>query len=215
MAPDSEAVEAYANAHVTPHDDLLERLARETETATSSPQMMSSPVSGRLLEMLVFASRARNVLEVGTFTGYSALSMAAALPDGGRILTCEVDEHHASIARRYFAESGHGPSIDLRLGPALETIEAEPGPWDFAFIDADKTGYVDYYEAIVEKLAPRGLIALDNTLRSGRVADPGDESDAARVMREVNDHVLADPRTVSVLLTVRDGITLVRLAHED
>jgi caffeoyl-CoA O-methyltransferase len=212
MPLDRETIEAYVEAHVTPHHELLERLARETEAETELPQMLTGPVEGRFLETLVFGLQARNVLEIGTFTGYSALSMAAGMTADGRIVTCEIDEHHASIARRYFGESEHGSKIDLRMGPALDTARSEPGPWDFVFIDADKTGYVDYYEAVVEKLAPHGLIALDNTLRLGTVADSDDDSEGAVNMRAVNDHVLADPRTVSTQLTVRDGVTLVRRA---
>jgi caffeoyl-CoA O-methyltransferase len=200
-------------AHTSPHSDLLARLAAETQAETEVPQMLTGPIEGRFLEMLVFALRARNVLEIGTFTGYGALSMAPALPDDGRIVTCELVEHHASIARRYFEESGYGEKIDLRMGPALATVEADPGPWDLVFIDAEKEGYRDYYEAVVPKLAPGGVIAADNTLRGGSVVDPPDPADPnAEAMRAFNDHVQADPRTTNVMLTVRDGVTLIRLA---
>lgn len=204
-------IDAYVEAHTTPHFELLGRLFAETHEETDLPIMLTGAVEGRFLETLVFALQAKNVLEIGTFTGYSALSMAPALADGGRIVTCEIDEHHASIARKYFAESPYGDRIELRMGPALETIEAEPGPWDFVFIDADKEGYRSYYDAVVPKLAPRGVIAADNTLRGGTVADPPDANDPnADEMRAFNDHVQADPRTVNVLLTVRDGVTLAR-----
>ena len=158
--------------------------------------------------------RPQLVLEIGTFTGYSALSMAEALPPGGRIVTCDISEEHVAIARRHIAASPHVDRIDIRVGPAIDTLKSLDGPFDLAFIDADKTGYLDYYEAIVPKLAPGGVIAVDNVLWSGRVLDgaPADESDeSTRALREFNDHVVADERVECVMLPLRDGVTLVRL----
>jgi caffeoyl-CoA O-methyltransferase len=199
-------IDRYAEAHTTPHSQLLQELWDETHATLQIPQMLTGPVEGRLLEMLVWASGARRVLELGTYSGYSALSMAAGLPEDGHIDTCEVDERHAEVAARYFQRSPHGDRITLHLGPALETVERLEGPWDLVFIDADKDNYVNYYEAVVPKLAERGLIAADNTLRDGRVLEGED------VMVRFNQHVMDDPRTVCVLLTVRDGVTLIRLA---
>jgi caffeoyl-CoA O-methyltransferase len=204
-----EQVEAYAEAHTTPDGELFERLAEETRAKTTAPQMMVGRIEGQFLAALVALSGARHVLEVGTFTGYSAISMASALPAGGRLITCDVDPEATEIARRYMDESGHGDKIEIRLGPALETLETLEGPFDIVFIDADKPNYRNYYEATLPKLADDGLLIADNVLWSGRVVEPdGDESTVA--IKEFDDHVAADDRVVSVMLTVRDGMTLVR-----
>jgi caffeoyl-CoA O-methyltransferase len=174
--------------------------------------MLTGRVEGRLLETLVHFGQPRLVLELGTYSGYSALSMAAALPDGGGIVTCEVSDEHADFAQRHIDASPYADRIEIRRGPALDTIAQLDGPFDLVFIDADKGGYLSYYEAVVPKLAPRGLIVADITLWSGRVADPAEDDDSTRAMREFNDRVRDDERTVSVMLTVRDGITLIRLA---
>ena len=206
-----EAIEAYAEAKTTPAADHLRRVADETADELGSTVMLTGPVAGRFLETLVFAARPRLVLEIGTFSGYSALSMAAALPDGGRIITCELDDERADFAQRHVDAAGLGERIEIRRGPALETIAVLDGPFDLVFVDADKGGYVDYYEAVLPKLADHGLIAADNTLAGGRVVS-GEDDDTARAIASFNDHVAADPRSVQVLLTVRDGITLIRRA---
>jgi caffeoyl-CoA O-methyltransferase len=206
-----DEIERYAEAHTTSHPELLERLAEETRATLWAPQMLTGPVEGRFLQFLVFATGARRVLELGTYSGYSALSMADALPSDGEIHTCEIDEQHAEVARRYIAESPYADRIHVHLGPALETVERLGGQWDLAFVDADKESYGDYYEAVLPRLAERGLMVVDNTLAGGRVVDPG-ENERARLIAAFNDHVLRDERSVCVLLTVRDGITLVRRA---
>jgi len=203
-----EAVEAYAEAHTTAPDPLLAELAEETRATMSSPQMLTGTIEGRFLEALVFATGARRVLEIGTFTGYSALSMAAALPDDGRIDTCDIEPKHAEVAQRYFDRSPHGSKITLHLGPALETISGLEGEFDLVFVDADKPNYANYYEAVLPRLSARGLMAIDNTLWSGKVLDPQEESD--RAIAALNDRIAADGRVVAVQLTVRDGVTLVR-----
>jgi caffeoyl-CoA O-methyltransferase len=204
-----ERVEAYAEAHTTSDGELFERLAEETRAKTTAPQMMVGPIEGRFLAALVDLTKARRVLEIGTFTGYSAISMASALPADGELITCDVDPEATEIARRYMDESGHGGKIDIRLGPALETLKTLEGPFDLVFIDADKPNYKNYYEAALPLLADDGLLIADNVLWSGRVVEPGgDESTTA--IKEFNDHVAADDRVVSVMLTVRDGMTLVR-----
>ena len=207
-----EAIERYAEAHTTPPPPLLAELAAETEETLSSPQMLTGPIEGRFLQQLVFASGARRVLELGTYSGYSALSMAEGLPPDGRIDTCEVDERHAEVARRYIARSAYADRITVHLGPALETIARLEGAFDLVFIDADKGNYVNYYEAVLPRLSERGLIAADNTLWSGRVLDDSDDSEGTVAIRAFNEHVLADERVVSVMLTVRDGVTLIRRA---
>ena len=205
-----EEIEAYAEAHTTPPDELLAELAEETKATLDSPQMLTGTIEGRLLEQLVHALQAKRVLELGTFSGYSSLSMAAGLPEGGHIDTCEVSEQHAEVARRYHARSPYGDRITTHMGPALETIERLGGEWDFVFIDADKENYANYYEALLPRLAPTGLMAIDNTLWSGRVLDESDDEETTRVIRELNDRIAADERAIAVQLTVRDGVTLIR-----
>ena len=204
-----EEIEQYAEEHTTPPDDLLHRLADETRATLQSPQMLTGTIEGRLLEFLVFATRARRVLELGTYSGYSAISMAAALPPDGHIDTCEVDEQHAAVARRYIEESGHGDRITIHVGPALETIARLEGEFDLVFIDADKINYSAYYEALLPRLTNGGLMAIDNTLWSGKVLEPDDDP-GTRAIAELNDRIARDPAVVAVQLTVRDGVTLVR-----
>jgi len=206
----SEDIEDYAAAHTTPPEALLAELAEETRATLQSPQMLTGTIEGRVLELLVHGLQARRVLELGTYSGYSSLSMAAGLPPVGRIDTCEVEEEHAEVARRYIARSPYADRITVHLGPALDTIARLEGDFDFVFIDADKVNYLNYYEAVLPRLSPKGLIAADNTLWSGRVIDETDESEDTRAIKEFNEHVLRDSRVTSVMLTVRDGVTLIR-----
>ena len=201
----SPEVEAYSEANTTPLPPDVAALLEEAREALPVPAMRSGAVVGRLLETLVWTGRPELAVEVGTYAGVSALMIASGLPPGGRLITCEISEEYAAFARRHIEASPLADRIDLRVGPALETLAEIDEPVGFAFIDADKPGYVDYYEALVPKLAPRGVIAADNTLRGGDVLD------GRAVMNTFNDHVMADARTVSVLLPVRDGVTLVRL----
>ena len=197
--------DAYAERHTTPSGELFERLAAETREKSSIPEMMVGEVEGRFLEFLVRSTRARRVLELGTFTGYSSLSMARGLPEGGRVISCDVNAETTAIARRYAEEAGLADRIEYRIGPGLETLAELEGPFDLIFIDADKENYLNYYEAVLPKLADDGLILADNALRNGRVLEDRDEP-----MKVFNDHVLRDDRVECVLLTVRDGILLVR-----
>ena len=202
-------VEAYAEAHTEPPGDVLERLAEETRERTTAPQMMVGPLEGRFLAFLVGAMRARRVLEIGTFTGYSSICMASALPAGGRLVTLDVNEETTEIARRYATEAGVVDRIDYHVGPAGELLGRLDGPFDLVFIDADKDGYVDYYEAALPLLADGGLVLADNVLWSGRVvAEP--DSDSTRAIQRFNEHVRADDRVETAMLTVRDGMTLIR-----
>lgn len=209
-----EAVEAYAAAHTTAPAPFLQALAVQTRAQLASPQMLTGEIEGRFLEFLVFLAQPRLVLEIGTYSGYSALSMARALPAGGRIVSCELDPERVAFASRHIAEAGFGEVIEIRQGPALASIASLDGPFDLVFVDADKEGYLDYYEAVLPKLSARGLIVIDNVLWSGRVAAPpsDDDTPATRALRAFNDHVVADERVVSVMLSVRDGVTLVRRA---
>jgi caffeoyl-CoA O-methyltransferase len=207
-----EDIERYAEAHTTPHPKLLERLAEETKATLQRPQMLTGTIEGRFLEFIVYMTGARRILELGTFSGYSAISMAAALPSGGRIDTCEVEEEHAAVARRYIEEAGYADRISIHMGPALDTLGRLEGEFDFVFIDADKENYVNYYEAVLPRLSERGLIAADNTLWSGRVIEEAEQEASTLAVRTFNDHVRDDVRVVSVMLSVRDGVTLIRPA---
>ena len=212
LVPDQ--VEAYAAAHTSPAAAHLQALAEETRETLECPQMLTGEVEGRMLEFLVFLARPNIVLEIGTYSGYSALSMAQTLPADGHIITCELDDERADVAERHIAGAGFADRVKVRRGPALDTVAALDGPFDLVFIDADKAGYHDYYEAVLPKLSARGLIIVDNVLWSGRVAqEPSDEDeDSTRALRAFNDHVAADERVANVMLTVRDGVTLVRRA---
>jgi caffeoyl-CoA O-methyltransferase len=201
-----EELERYIAEHCAPEPALLRRLAAETRDKTDDPQMMVGKVEGLLLRALVRATGARRVLEIGTFTGYSALAMAEGLPDDGTVITCDIDPVTTAIARRHWAQSPHGSKIDLRVGPALETIGGIEGPLDLVFIDADKGGYIDYWEAVLPKVRRGGVIVADNVLWSGRVLEPTEPN--ARALAAFNDHVAADGRVEQVVLPVRDGITL-------
>jgi caffeoyl-CoA O-methyltransferase len=205
----NEDVERYAVEHSTPDPDFFRRLEEETRASTSAPGMMVGPLEGPFLGWLVRLSRARRILEIGTFTGYSSISMALALPDGGHITSLDVNEETSEVARRYAAEAGVADLVDYRVGPALEAIEELGGPWDLVFIDADKPNYVNYYEAVLPRLSDRGFVVADNVLWSGRVV--GDSSEeTTNAIKAFNDHVAADDRVECLMLTVRDGMTLIR-----
>jgi caffeoyl-CoA O-methyltransferase len=200
-----DEIEAYAERYTSARAELFDRLGEETRSTQKTPQMMVGPIEGAFLSFLVTMTNAKRVLELGTFTGWSSIEMARSLPPDGTIVTCDVNQETNAIARRYAEEAGVADRIDYRLGPALETLGTLEGPFDLAFIDADKGGYVDYYEAILPKLSPGGLMAADNTL-SG--ADP--ERGSSQEISRFNDHVLQDARVETVLLPFRDGVTLIR-----
>lgn len=206
-------VSAYAEAHTTPVADFMSRLAEETHATLPFPQMLTGVVEGRFLEMLVFASGARRVLELGTYSGYSALSMAAALPADGQVITCEFSDTNADFAQRHIDASPYSSRIDIRRGPALETITGLSGPFDLVFVDADKPNYIAYFEACLPLLSERGLMVFDNTLWSKLVLEGNDDgSEQTRALRELNDLLVGDERVVCVQLPIRDGVTLVRRA---
>ena len=200
------AVEQFAHDHTEPETDLYVRLREETYRVMQWPQMQVDVIEGRFLQMLVRLSGAKSILELGMFTGYSALMMAEALPDSGHLITCEIDARAEAIARRYFAESPHGDKITIRMGSALDTIKTLTDPLDLVFIDADKVNYSNYYEACLPLLKSGGLVVADNVLWSGKVVDPKDADDHAIVA--FNRLVQSDPRVRNVCLTVRDGMML-------
>jgi caffeoyl-CoA O-methyltransferase len=204
-------IEAYAAAHTTPLTAGLQGLHDEASRELPYPSMLSGPIVARLLQTLVAATQARLVVEVGTYAGFSALAMAEALPPEGKIITLELSDAHADFAQRHIDASPYADAIEIVRGPALESLRALDGPLDLVFIDADKTGYPDYYEAALDKLAPHGLIVADNTLRGGDVLAPDSEGD--EVMARLNDAWASDPRVVATQLTVRDGVTILRRAE--
>ncbi|WP_248958148.1 O-methyltransferase [Sphaerisporangium perillae] len=204
-------VARYTAEHTTAPDDVLRDLAEETlKAAGDDAEMQISPEQGTLLTMITQISGARNAVEIGTFTGYSSICIARGLPAGGRLTCFDVSAEWTSIARRYWERAGVAGLIELRLGPAAETLREFPvrPEVDLAFIDADKAGYPVYYEAVMSRLAPGGIILVDNTLRHGTVADYTDGE--AATMRGFNDLVRADDRVTSTLLPIADGLTLIR-----
>lgn len=207
------ALNDYLLAHCSPPDELLRELAEETRAITGdSAGMQISHDEGAFLELLVRLTGVRNAIEIGVFTGYSSLCIARALAPGGRLVACVVSEEWTAVAHRYWERAGVADRVDLRIGPALETLRSlPPDPVvDFAFIDADKVGYPDYYEEVVRRLRPGGLVVLDNVLRKGQVVDPAWQEDADVAIRQVNDAVVADDRVDSVMVPLRDGVTLAR-----
>jgi len=203
-----EKIEAYAYGHTADEGELLQRLVAETHRDLEIPQMLTGRIEGRLLKLLAHLLGAKRILEIGTFSGYSALSMAEALSDDGSLFTCDEDPTAIAVAKKYFAESPHGKKITLLEGLALESIKSLTGSFDMAFIDADKENYLNYYRAILPLIRTGGLIVVDNVLWSGRVLDPKDPSDHA--ICEFNEAVIRDDRVDPVLLTVRDGVYCLR-----
>ncbi len=202
----NEKVERFAHDHSSPESDLFRRLQDETYATMQFPQMQVGRIEGQFLKLLVRLIGARRILEIGMFTGYSALMMAEGLSDDGHLITCDINPKAEEIARRYFAKSPHGRKIEIRMGPALHTIQELTGPLDMVFIDADKQNYVNYYNACLPLLRPGGLIVADNVLWSGRVIQP--EDDDTRAIVAFDERVTSDPRVENVCLTVRDGIML-------
>ncbi len=200
--------EDYAAAHSQTPSALLEELEAYTNRHCAMPQMLVGRLEGGLLKMLVRLTAARRILEIGLFTGYSALTMAEVLPEDGAIVSCEINPDTAAIAQSFFDRSPHGRKISVRMGPALDTLKSLPkdAPFDLVFLDADKENYINYYEAALPLLRPGGLLVADNVLWSGAVLDPKRDSDRALVA--FNSKVHQDPRVEHVMLTVRDGVML-------
>jgi caffeoyl-CoA O-methyltransferase len=201
MTHDWEQADSYAEAHTTRPLEALRRLGEETEATTDAPQMSVGALEGAFLRFLVAMKQPRLVLEIGVFTGWSSIEMARALPSGGLIVACDVNEETTAVARRYAEEVGVADRIDYRVGDARETIAALDGPFDLVFIDAWKPDYVDHYELVLPKLADDGVILADNTLS----VLTGNEA-----IGSFNEHVLADSRVECVLVPIRDGVTLIR-----
>ena len=209
-----DAVETYVCETVARETPLQKRLRQETAQLPEAGMQIGADL-GAFLALLARAIGARRAIEIGTFTGYSALAVASALPENGVLVACDVSEEWTAIGRRYWEEAGVAARIDLRLGPARDTLanllrEHGPGSFDLAFIDADKTSYDAYYETCLGLLRAGGLIALDNTLWSGKVADPAANDDSTRALRALNAKIAADPRVDMCLLTIGDGVMLAR-----
>ncbi len=208
----SPEVHAYLVQHGTPPDEIQRALIEETQKLGGISMMQIAPEQGAFMTLLARAIGTRYALEVGTFTGYSALCIARALPDTGRLICCDVSEEWTAIARRYWEKAGVSEKIDLRIAPALDTLRALPEQpqLDFAFIDADKPGYIAYYEEIQKRLRPGGLILVDNVLWLGRVVDSNANDEQTLAIRDFNNHVARDSRVECVMLPVSDGLTLLR-----
>jgi caffeoyl-CoA O-methyltransferase len=209
----SAAVHDYLVAHGTPPDAVQRDLIEETKAATGGFALMQvAPEQGAFLELLTRVSGARNAIELGTFTGYSALCIARGLPEGGRLVCCDVSQEWTDVARRYWERAGVAQKIELRLAPALATLRALPETpsLDLAFIDAVKTEYIDYYEALLPRLRPGGLILVDNVLWQLRVVDPKATDENTAAIRRFNDHAARDSRVECVMLPISDGLTLIR-----
>jgi caffeoyl-CoA O-methyltransferase len=199
-------IRQYCENHTSPDSPVCDALAEETRTKSTRSGMLAGRVQGTFLTLLARSTAAKRVLEIGTFTGYSALKFAEGLPTGGEVITCDINSETTAIARRFWAKSPHGGKIRLELGPALETIERLRGPFDIVFIDADKTNYIKYWEACLPKVRQGGLILVDNVLWSGRVLAPKEKDDIA--VDAFNAHAARDDRVDLVILTVRDGVTM-------
>ncbi len=218
MSPRSIGLDPHLNAYVLEHssqpDDVQQQLIERTEALGPESMMQIAPEQGEFLSMLTSMVGASFAVEVGTFTGYSALSIARSLAPGGRLLCCDVSEAWTSIAREHWELAGIADRIDLRIAPGIETLRALPtdAVVDLAFIDADKGGYVDYYEELIARLAPNGVICVDNTLWSGAVADEANREDDTVALRAFNTRVAADQRTRQVIVPIGDGLTMIRHA---
>jgi caffeoyl-CoA O-methyltransferase len=208
----TRAVHDYAVAHGTPPDAVQESLITATAALGGVSRMQIAPEQGAFMTVLTKLVDARFAVEVGTFTGYSSICIARGLAEGGRLLCCDVSEEWTAVARDHWAQAGVEDRIELVIGPAADTLRALPAdpPIDFAFIDADKTGYRTYYDEIVQRLRPGGLVLVDNVLWSGNVVDDSDQSDDTVAIRALNDHIAADDRVDVVMLPIADGVTIAR-----
>ncbi len=210
--PLTDPLYEYVVAHGHNADPVLAELAHATAALGPIARMQIAPEQGTFLSLLVRAIGARQAIEIGTFTGYSALCIARGLPDDGRLLCCDLSEEWTAIARKYWAKAGVDSRIDLRIGRAADTLRALPAEprIDFAFIDADKVSYRDYYEALLPRLRPNALVAFDNVLWGGQVVDATSPSEDTRALRELNDHIARDDRVEAVMLAIADGLTIAR-----
>ncbi len=202
----------YIRAHASGRDETLRLVEEETDAMGEIRIMQTAPEQAAFLEMLVRLGPGRRAIEVGTFTGYGAIRIARGLAENGRLLCCELDPERAEIARRNIDRDGVGDRVEIEVGPAIDTVNALPEEptFDFAYVDADKTGYPDYYEALLPRMNQGGLITFDNVLMGGRILDT-DPDDGTAAMQRLNDQLTTDERVDSVMLGMADGLTLVRV----
>jgi caffeoyl-CoA O-methyltransferase len=206
-------INAYLCAHSTPPDAILRELAHETaEWFPGERSLAIAPEQGTLMTILARLTGARSALEIGTFTGYSSICLARGLTDDGHLLCCDLSEEWTSVARKYWERAGLTDRIELRLGPALETVRSLPRDpqFDIAFIDAELTGYLGYWNEVVPRVRPGGAVLVGNTFSHGRVIDAGNESEFVQAVRDFNDHAAADDRVEVIMLPIGDGLTLAR-----
>ncbi len=202
-------IETYAEAHSMVESDVCRRLREETYRTMDFPQMVVGPLEGAFLKMMTSVVQAKRVLEIGTFTGYSSLCFAEALPPDGTVTTCDIDLDSTTLAKKYFAKSPYGNKVDVKLGPALETLQSLQAPFDLIFIDADKVNYVNYYQRALDLVADQGVILIDNVLWNGDVMQPPPVDESTAAIQQLNRIVHADPRVSAVLLTIRDGVFVI------
>ncbi len=210
MAADDE-MSGYAASHTSASSEALQRVAASTRRWSTQAELMVDEAEGQLLRLLVALTGARRIIEIGTFSGYSALAMAEALPAGGHIDTLELSPEHAAKAREHIEAVGATERISVHVGIALDSLEKLEGPYDMAFIDADKSAYATYFELLLPRMRSGGLIVADNVLRHGRVLDARTDDPSVTGMREFNERAATDPRVETVMLTVRDGVSLIRV----
>lgn len=201
-------IEKYTYDHTSSESEILQELIATTENALQYSQMLCGRVEGRLLRMLIQLSKAKKVLEVGMFTGYSALTMAEALPEDGQVITCDTNERYKKIAESFFKKSPFGHKIKIKIGPALQTIPGIKDVFDMIFLDADKKNYPEYYPLLIGKLKKGGILVVDNALWSGSVLKPEDSK--SKAIDKLNKMILEDERVENVMLTIRDGIHIVQ-----
>ncbi len=210
----SDDLAAYVQAHTTPPDDVQRQLIERTAELGRVAGMQIDPTQGELMTTLTRLVDPAVAIEIGTFTGYSSLAIANGLGPGGRLICCDVSDEWTAVARQHWEAAGVADRIELRLGPAIDTLRSLPADLavDLAFVDADKTGYLAYYEELVPRLTARGLLCVDNTLWGGAVIDPHRDDDDTDAIRAFNAHIAADPRTRQVIVPIGDGLTVVRRA---
>ncbi|XP_077992608.1 putative caffeoyl-CoA O-methyltransferase 1 isoform X2 [Glandiceps talaboti] len=213
LGKEDEKIAKYLIDHSLKEPAILTKLTKETFTNTTEGFMMVAPDQSQFFRILLKVLKAKKTIEVGTFTGYNALSMAMALPEDGKVIACDVNEEYTNIARRYWKAAGLEHKIDLRIQPALDTLDelikaGESGTFDFIFIDADKTDYSDYYDRALKLVRKDGIVALDNVLWYGSVADPSDTRESTVAVRAINEKVYADDRVDMTMLLLGDGVTL-------
>ncbi len=207
----SPGLQHYLDTFSTPEDAVLEKLSRRTHLQTVYPQMMSGAIQGRLLQFISRMIRPARILEIGTFTGYSAICLARGLREGGRLITLEANDEYEKIIREFFEKAGITDRTELIIGDALQILPQLKGPFDLVFIDADKKEYGDYYDLVIDKVKPGGFLLADNVLWDGKVLSPEEQMDAeTTAIHQFNRKITADPRVENLLLPVRDGLMLIR-----